>query len=113
MPKITLPSVRLVQIIPVADFRLYGEMVQKEIELRSKRGAFKRSGPKESNRAKWEHSTYKGWINLERTSGEVVAAEIRSRSESEDHWQILHAFIGWVDRHFGDKILALQIHYRD
>ena len=104
---------KLIQIVPVADFRLFGQMVKKETELsRKNRGTFHRSATKERDRAKWSHAKYKGWINLQRTAGEVVTAEIRSRSQADDEWQLLHAFIGWADRHFGDQIEALHIHYR-
>jgi hypothetical protein len=105
---------KLIQIVPIRDYRLFGQMVKKELELaRKNRGTFFRAGAKERNRAKWAHTGYKGWIKLERTAGEVVAAEVCSRSESDDHWKILHAFIGWIDRHFGNQIQAVHIHYRD
>lgn len=105
--------IRLLQIVPVADCRLYGQIVKKEIEFnRKNRGTFYRSGSKEHNHAKWSHSKYSGWIKLQRTEGEVVTAEIRSLSKSGDDWQLLHAFIGWLDRNFGDQIESLHIHYR-
>lgn len=105
---------KLIQIVPDPGTRLFGLMVKKEVELSQKnRGTFRRSASKERDRAKWSHTKYKGWIKLQRTEGEVVAVEIRSRSQSDDEWQLLHAFIGWVDRHFGDQIQSLHIHYRD
>jgi hypothetical protein len=89
-------------------------MVKKELDLsRSNRGTFFRSARKERDRAKWSHKSYKGWINLERSNGEVVVAEIRSQSQTDDEWQLCHAFIGWLDRHFSDKIQAINIQYRD
>jgi len=104
---------RLLQIIPTDGVRLFGQIVKKEIELNQRNlGTFYCSGPKEMNRAKWAHRKYKGWMKLQRAEGEVVTAEIRSRSQSSDEWQLLHAFIGCLDRHFGDDIEALHIHYR-
>lgn len=104
---------RLLQVVPVSGFRLFGAMVKKEIDLsRKNKGAFYRSGKKQHNCTKWSHASYKGWINLTRSEGEVVAAEICSRSQSGDEWQLLHAFIGWLDRHFGDEIQAINIQYR-
>lgn len=101
------------QIVPIPGCRLFGQIIKKEIQLsRKSRGTFFRSGAKERGRAKWAHTGYKGWITLERTTGEVVTAEIRSRSEDDDHWKILHAFVGWLDRHFGAEIEAIHIHYR-
>jgi hypothetical protein len=105
--------ITLIQIIPTDGVRLFGQMVKKEIDLSDRGvGTFRRSGPKQRDRAKWSHSKYKGWINLSRTDGEVVTAEIRSLSRSADDWQLLHAFIGWLDRHFRQSIEALHIHYR-
>jgi hypothetical protein len=105
---------RLAQIVPAGDFRLFGAMVRKEIELTKKNGGtFYRSGGKEENRAKWSHLKYQGWINLERSrQGEVVTVEIHSRARSENEWQLVHAFLGWVDRHFGQQISAINIQYR-
>jgi hypothetical protein len=104
---------KLIQIIPSPGVRLFGKMVKKEIDLsRNGRGTFYRSGQKERDRTKWSHAKYKGWIKLQRTEGEAVAVEVRSRSQSDDEWQLLHAFIGWIDRHFGDQIEALHVHYR-
>lgn len=111
--KIKFHSTKLVQIIPVPDFPLFGQMVRKEIELRRKGGAFFRSKAKQRGRAKWSHATYKGWISLQQTAGEVVTAEVHSGSVSGDHWKILHAFIGWMDRHFSSKLEAIHIHYRE
>ena len=105
--------IRLLQIVPVPGCRLFGKIVKKEIGIaRSNRGTFFRSGAKERDRAKWSHTKYNGWIKLERTEGEVVAVEIRSRSQTGDDWQLLHAFIGWLDRHFGDEIQAINMQYR-
>ena len=105
--------IKLLQVVPRPNVRLFGLMVKKEIELyRNGKGTFYRSATKERDRAKWSHTTYKGWIKMERCEGEVVAAEIRSLSKGRDEWQLLHAFIGWLDRHFGENIEAIHIHYR-
>ena len=106
---------KLIQIIPRDDFRLFGAMVKKEIDLKSQGGAFYRSGSKKKNQAKWAHRNrrYKGWINLQRSSGEVVVVEIQSRARPEDEWQLFHAFLGWLDRHFRENIQAINIQYRE
>ncbi len=103
---------RVIQIIPRQRCRLYGLIVQEEIELAKRnRGTFYRSGSKQKDVAKWAHKTYKGWIWLERGLGEVVLAELDSKSSSQDDWQLLHAFLGFLDRHFADKIAAVNIQY--
>ena len=103
---------RLIQIIPWKQCRLYGLMVQKEIDLaKSNKGTFRRSASKEKGIAKWAHKSYNGWIWLERGLGEVVSARLDTRSSNEDEWQLFHAFLGFVDRHFGDRIAAINIQY--
>jgi hypothetical protein len=104
---------KLMQIIPSQDFRLFGAMVKKEIELSKKnQGTFYRSGPKRKDEAKWSHKKFKGWINLQRSSGEVVVVEVQSRAQSEE-WQLFHALLGWLDRHFRQQIWAINIQYRE
>ncbi len=103
---------RLIQIIPNRGYRLYGAIVQKEVDLHHKgRGTFYRSAAKEKDVAKWAHKSYKGWIWIKRGLGEVVVAELRTLSSTEDEWQLFHAFMGFLDRHFADKIEAINIQY--
>jgi hypothetical protein len=95
---------KTVQIIPLERKRLYGAMVKKEAEIRKRRaGAFSRVGAKRSNKAKWKHIRFKGW----RDRSEVVTAKVNSSD-----WQLLAAFIGWIDRHFDDWVEAVNIRYR-
>jgi hypothetical protein len=99
---------KLVQIIPLERKRLYGAMVKKEAEIRKRRaGAFSRVGAKKQNQAKWKHIRFKGWINLKREPSEIVMAKVNSPD-----WQLLAAFVGWVDRHFGDEVQAVNIRYQ-
>jgi hypothetical protein len=106
------PKMRVIQIIPRQNSRLYALMIQKEIELAKRnKGTFHRSGPKQKDVAKWSHATYDGWVWLERGLGEVVLAELGTRSSNGDEWQLLHAFLGFLDRHFADKIAAINIQY--
>jgi hypothetical protein len=101
---------RQIQIIPSDGFRLYGALVAKEVELAKRnRGTFHRSAAKEKNRAKWTHTTYPGWIRIERGMGEIVMIEVHSKDGAE--WQLLQAILGFLDRHFSDKIRSLHIHY--
>lgn len=102
---------RLLQVIPKPGENLYGKMIAKEIALSdAERGTFFRSGRKQHNRAKWSHKAYRGWITLERSAGGVVTAEIQCLAERYQ-WQITQAFIGWIDRHFGNMILGINIQY--
>jgi hypothetical protein len=103
---------KIVQIVPREEFRLYAALVKKEADIRRKGlGTFYRAAVKKRNSTKWRHKAYRGWIDLERGLSEVVLAEIHAAA-AEQEWQILSAFLGFVDRHFDDKILAITIHYR-
>lgn len=85
-------------------------MVAKELELaRKNKGTFRRSAPKQKNRAKWTHTKYQGWIRLTRGTGEVVEIEVRTKKGAE--WQLLRAVLGFIDRHFGPKVGAINIRY--
>jgi len=87
-------------------------MVKKEADIRKKnRGTFLRSGRKSRNEAKWTHKNYNGWINLQRGLAEVVTVVIQSRAEKQE-WQLLSAFLGWLDRHCAKSVSSVSIHYR-
>jgi hypothetical protein len=49
---------------------------------------------------------FKGRIKLKREPSETVVARVSSAD-----WQLLSAFIGWVDRHFGDQVQNMTIEY--
>lgn len=101
-----------IQIVPQRGFNLYGAMIQKEVEQsKRKSGTFFRSGPKERNRAKWAHIKHKGWIKLQRGSGGMVNAEVRTRAKGGSDWELFHAFIGFLDRQFGNELLSINIQY--
>ena len=105
---------RVVVVVPRERVRLYGAMVQKEIELsKAGKGTWHRSGEKQKDKAKWSHTNYKGWINLQRGEGEVVIAVINSRSPTGREWQLLQSFLGFLDRHFREDISSIIIQYRN
>jgi hypothetical protein len=103
---------KVVQIVPRGNWRLYGAMMKREADLRKrKRGTFYRVGARRRNEAKWKHRQYKGWVNLERGLSEVVSVEVKTLAADQE-WQMLAAFLGWIDRHFADEVLAVNIQYR-
>jgi hypothetical protein len=102
---------KIIQIVPQAELPLYTALVKKEAELRKKnRGTFYRTARKR-NSSKWRHRAYSGWMNLERGLSEVDLAEIHAPAPDQE-WQLLSAFLGFIDRHFGKRVLAITIHYR-
>ena len=105
---------RLVRIVPVGGFNLFDAMQSEVARLTAGgRGTFRRLGRKEKNRARWNHLRYQGRIALERTRGQAVAAKVTAAGKSANPWQLLHAFIGWTDRHFAPKLQSLTVQYLD
>jgi hypothetical protein len=103
---------KVLQIVPKGDVRLYGELVRKEAAIRNAgRGTFYRAGAKTRDSARWKHKAHKGWVHLQRGLSEIVTAEVRPLADDQD-WQMLSAFLGFVNRHFSAQIAAINIHYR-
>jgi hypothetical protein len=100
---------KVVQIVPRGKVRLFGAIVKKEAAIRKNdRGTFYRTGRKKQNEARWNHKRYKGSVNLKHGADETVTAQVKS---PDQEWQMLSAFLGWVNRHFGDQVTAVNITY--
>ena len=100
---------KIIQIVPREGLALYAALVKKEAEIRKKGlGTFYRAAARKRNSSKWRHRTYRGWMKLERGLSEVVLAEIHAPAPDQE-WQMLSAFLGFIDRHFGDRILTITI----
>ena len=102
---------KIVEITPREKSPIYGGLVKREAAIRKKgRGTFSRKGPLRAGAATWNHKRFKGSVSLKREGGELVTAKVRSRT-SEDEGGLLKAFLGFVDRHFGDQVATITIHY--
>jgi hypothetical protein len=99
---------KIVQVLPKQgiETKLKTLLNNKEKELRRRPTAFSRT------RNRWRHVKYPGWINLEETKGGLLVAEIQTKREGFE-WQLLQAFIGYLDRHIGESIESISIFYRD
>jgi hypothetical protein len=101
---------KIVQIVPRGKVRLFGAIVRKEADIRKNaRGTFYRAGRKTQHAAKWNHKRYHGSVSLRHGNDETVTAQVRS---PDQEWQMLSAFLGWLNRHFGDQVTAVNIQYR-
>jgi hypothetical protein len=100
---------KIVQVVPKTgiDTKLKTLLRNKAAELRGKPTAFHRD-----RRGKWKHVKYPGWINLNETSGGILIAEIQTKVEGTE-WQLLRAFIGYLDRHVGEHLESVSIFYRE
>jgi hypothetical protein len=102
---------KIVEIMPLKKSPLYGGLVKREAAIRKNgRGTFSRRGPARSGAATWSHKRFKGSVSLKREGAELVRAKIHSRTP-EDEGSLLKAFLGFVDRHFGDQVATITIHY--
>jgi len=103
---------KLLQIVPREGTRLYGAIIKKQAEIRrSGRGTFSRAKARKRKAARWTHIRYKGAVNLEPGLSEAVEVAITS-PERGDEARLLSSFLGWLDRHFGEHLLAVNIKYR-
>jgi len=101
-------KMKLVQVVPAADSKISLKTLlkAKERELRGKATAFIRQ-----KEGRWVHVKYPGWINWDEAVGGVLVAEVNTK-KPEFEWQLLQAFIGYLDRHLGESIGAIWIAYR-
>jgi len=103
---------KLVEITPLRKSHLYTTLVRREAEIRKAgRGTFTRKGPQRASAAKWSHKRFKGSVNLRREEAEAISAKIRSPN-AEDEGSLLKAFLGFVDRHGGNQVATITIHYQ-
>ncbi len=97
-----------VQIFPLADDKPTLKTLLKDTErrLRGGRTTFKRK-----KEGKWVHIRYSGWITWDLAKGGIIVAKVHSRKLGSE-WQLLQAFIGYVDRHIGQYIQSINIIYK-
>ncbi|HKA08709.1 MAG TPA: hypothetical protein VKD71_15725 [Gemmataceae bacterium] len=99
---------KIVQIVPKpeSDSTLNPLLKNTERQLRGPHTTFERE-----KEGRWKHVRYPGWIQWNAAAGGILIAEFRTRARDHE-WQILEAFIGYLDRHLGDQIDSISVHYR-
>ena len=60
---------------------------------------------------RWKHVKYPGWIVWDGAPGGLLVAEIRTKVKDHE-WQLLQAFVGYLDRHLGEQIESISVYYR-
>lgn len=101
---------RIVQVVSRSKSdNLYSDILKKERDPSyRKKGSFY-----QSKRNRWKHVNFKGYIDFHRASAEgIVIFEVKTKAEDNTEWQLLHALIGFLDRHFNKKIESVTILYR-
>jgi hypothetical protein len=102
---------KVIEITPRRRIHFYDALIEKEASIREKgRGTFFRAGRKSRSAATWKHKAYPGSVALKRGKSNGVTARIRSQAPDRE-WQMLSAFLGFVDRHLGSKIANISIGY--
>jgi hypothetical protein len=60
---------------------------------------------------RWKHVKYSGWIQWDEVAGGLLVAEIHTKVKDHE-WQMMDAFIGYLDRHLGEHIESISVYYR-
>ena len=98
-----------VTVTPRDRENLYGLLIKKEVALRqANKGTLHRASSKKKNLEKWVHNKFKGWINLQKCLGGVTVAIVQSKS-ADSEWEILLAFVGFLNRHFRYEIASINL----
>ena len=101
---------RIVEVVSKPESEnLYSLIKKKEAELRrKKRGTLYRVKPN-----RWKHVSYNGQIDFYKANKDISIFELKQRSAETNDWQLLHSFLGFLDRHFHTEIESITILYRD
>lgn len=99
---------KVLEVVPKAGNRAKLKTLLKKTErhLRGPHTTFQRV-----EEGRWKHVKYPGWIQWDETPGGFILAEIQTKVKDHE-WQMLHAFIGYLDRHLGEHIESISVHYR-
>jgi hypothetical protein len=100
--------VKVLQVVPRpgAGSKLKTVLKTTERQLRGPHTTFARV-----REGRWKHVKYPGWIQWDDAPGGLLVAEIRTKVKDHE-WQLLQAFVGYLDRHLGDQIESISVYYR-
>ena len=99
---------KIVQVVPKFGVKekLKTLLNNKEKELRKRGTTFHRE-----KAGRWKHLRYPGSIKWDAEKGGMLIAEIHPKKGTSD-WQLLLAFVGYLDRHLGKSIDCISISFR-
>jgi len=99
---------KLIQVLTKqkSEVKWVGALQAKERALRGKGTTWQRASSR-----KWTHRNYHGRVAWEEPVLGLLVARVQSRAE-ETEWQILNAFVGFLNRHFGADIESITISFR-
>ena len=99
---------KILQVVPKpgTNGALKAALKKTERNLRGPHTTFHRE-----REGRWKHAKYPGWIQWDEAPGGLLVAEIHSRAKDHE-WQMMDAFIGYLDRHLGEQIESIAVYYR-
>jgi len=99
---------KILQVVPRTETKSKLKTLLKATErsLRGPHTTFQRM-----REGRWKHVKYPGWIQWNDAPGNMLVAEIQTKVKDHE-WQMLQAFIGYLDRHLGDEIESISVYYR-
>jgi hypothetical protein len=99
---------KIVQVVPRANpsAKLKSLLKKTELNLRGKGTTLYRE-----KEGRWKHTRYAGWISWEEGSAGILVAVVQTK-KPETEWQLLQAFIGYLDRHLAENIDSITVYYR-
>jgi hypothetical protein len=99
---------KILQVVPKPGIKVKLKTLLKSTErhLRDANTTFHRV-----REGRWKHVKYPGWVHWDQAAGGLLVAEIQTKVKDHE-WQILQAFIGYLDRHLGDQIECISVYYR-
>lgn len=99
---------KILQVVPKqgTNSKLKATLKNTERNLRGPHTTFHRM-----REGRWKHVKYLGWIQWDQAAGGLLLAEIHSRTKDHE-WQLMDAFIGYLDRHLGEQIESISVYYR-
>ena len=101
---------RIVQVVSKPDCDNFLSLLkQKQRDLRKiKRGTFLRV-----TASRWKHVSYSGYIDFHKAHKSISIFEIKTKATNANDWQLLHSFLGFLDRHFHQEMESITILYRE
>jgi hypothetical protein len=99
---------KILQAVPKSGVRATLKALLKSTErhLRNGNTTFRRV-----REGRWKHIKYPGWIQWDQAPGGLLVAEIQTKVKGHE-WQMMDAFIGYLDRHLGEHIESISVYYR-
>jgi hypothetical protein len=99
---------KILQVVPKTgtNGKLKAILKTTERSLRGPHTTFRRE-----REGRWKHVKYPGWIQWDEAPGGLLVAEINTKVKDHE-WQMMDAFIGYLDRHMGEHIESISVYYR-